>query len=558
VTLPSPSTALVHILAWLEDVILEEPDLQQDLVAIAEQARTESEEAWQLDTEALYEAIDFDPERLAVDDSPQSLARWVGIFDAWHRFANPGLATFSEAPPPAAAQRAEARLDRTGRYNEDEMPRHGVLIPATCPGVTGAAGAPRTPLIDQYQAYLAVHADGRKHQLYDHLSDALTPLGANSLLRNTTWLPQTIACGHPDGRQAPLRQIRAGYVQIGALNKSAPLPIDAGLRIAVAPLAETQACIEVIVTDMGTRYLVAPVFPIERAKAAIRDAYAGGVQVLLLPEMTIDSRWLSDLAEAARQARRSNRRSALRYIILGATSPPDDGRVGENFVAVIDGDGRLVESGNPGGAVRQDKICRWNLGRGEQRRFGFDRNRGAKPPLAPLVVESIDEASTVFVFDMIGFGRLVCLICASLDHNQPSDWLVQHTRPDWIYAPVMDSSTCWTGSQASPLEKWTVKRAVRAACLSRGKVVVSNSMTLQAFENAELAYADDPDKKPKAAAPHRPNLRPGIALMIDGSVETLPHQIVRAAIPDKADDTAPILASADWNDGWSELPASIV
>jgi hypothetical protein len=554
---PAPSTLLARALAIVEHVLAAEPGRQEELVNIADNERTRHEAVWELDTDDLYATVKLDPDDVTADD-PNAVARWIGILDAWHRFANPGTPDFADGLSPAAALRAEGRLERDGRFNDDAEAEHGHLIPATCADSTGAAYVPRTPLAAEYEEYLnAYAAGGRTAQHYDHLPGKSASIGANRLLKNTTWLPHSVACGHPDGTSRPLREVATGYVQVGGLYKSNPLPLDVRLRVAVAPLAETRACIEIVVTDAGSRYLVAPAFSIERVKASILQAFSSGVHVLLFPEMTIDSRWLRDLADTTRKARRDQRRSALRYIILGVTRAPFDGIVGENFVAVIDGVGTLISSHDQSSIVHQDKISRWNLGKRDQRRFGFDRDRSPGAPLASLVIESIKEASTVFVFDILGFGRLVCLICASLEHNQPADWLVQHAQPDWVYAPVMDSSTCWTGCKASPLEKWTVKRAVRAACLSRGKVVVSNSMALQDFENEELSYANNPDQTLKSDRSHPPNFYPGVALMIDGSGEKLQYQILRANIPNEVDSNSPILVIADWNNRWSPLPRSI-
>jgi hypothetical protein len=554
VTTPTPSTLLARSLAVMEQILAGMPEQQEELRDIADSARHSHEAVWELEAGDLFEIGGLNPDAALQSETPQHLARGIGILDAWHRFANPGLVDFADAQPPADAVTAEGRLESTGQFNDSMDLQDGLLIPAICSDAVGANFTDRLPLRAEYKAYLDVYKFGKAQ---DELPDSSLFVGANQLLKNTTWLPSKIICDYT-GPSGPLPQtVATCYTQIGQMYKPAPLSSSTELRVAVVPLAETRECVHVVVTDSGSRYLVAPAFSIERVKAAIAKAFIDGAHVLLFPEMTIDCDWIPELANAVCDARRSERRSPLRYIILGTTRRPRDGVIGENFICVIDGSGKPIASRAPGGLVRQDKISRWDLEIRDQRRFGFDRGRASGSPLAAIVRENIQEADTVFVFDILGFGRLICLICASLNQNQPSDWLIAHGHPDWVYAPVMDSSTCWSSSRSSPLEKWTVRRAVRAACLSRGKVMVSNSMALQEFENEELRYPDNPDMSPKKGPKHHPNSRPGVALMVDGSGPKLRYQLLRADIPSQVDDKAPTFAATHWNRDWEPLPVSI-
>ncbi|MBY0393828.1 MAG: hypothetical protein K2Q27_11255 [Novosphingobium sp.] len=247
----------------------------------------------------------------------------------------------------------------------------------------------------------------------------------------------------------------------------------------------------------------------------------------------------------------------LRYIFFGATSRLREGYSGENYFLIIDGHGSIIKLPFTSEAARQDKICRWNLSIRDQRRYGFDRQPPASVALPPVIKEGITEAQSVYIFDISGFGRLVCLICASLEHNQPADWLVQNARPDWVYAPVMDSSTGLGETNSSPLEKWTVRRAVRAACLSRGRVIVANSMALQEYENIENENPAHPDGSSKLEPRRSRNDSPGVALMIDGRSEELLHRVSEANIPAKADDRSPIILVEKWGEAWEVLPTIV-
>jgi hypothetical protein len=555
---PDPSTLLATSMARMELALEKDSTLLADMIAIANEVRQASEAVWQVDSDTLYESLRLDPAKFSGAMALDLLARWIGALDAWHRFANPKDIDLSEAAIPTAAQDAEARLEREGAFNDQRDPGIGLLIPRVCADAPGAAYTERAPLSALYRSYQERWRHGGGYpNVYDDLPATAVPSGANALLQNCVWLPPSLPCGHPDGTELPFRRVSAGYVPIGDYYKTQPLPLNDDLRITVAPLAETSDCVEIVVTEAGTQYLVAPAFSIDRVKAVILRSFIEDSHILLFPEMTIDSEWLSDLATFIKVTRRTNRMSSLRYILLGTTSRPENGRRGENFVSIIDGGGTIIASPLTTSPARQDKICRWNLNVGDQRRFGFDRRPPGAPPLESVVAESIVEAKTVFVFDILGFGRLVCLICASLDHNQPADWLVQNAQPDWIYAPVMDSSTGLGAAGLSPLAKWTVRRAVRAACLSRSRVIVSNSMALQQLENIENTSLCMPDGSPKVGPSYIPDTKPGIALMIDSRGDDLRHVVMAASIPAHPDDAKPIVVTEQWGLGWAELPTIV-
>ncbi len=279
-----PSSLLAAALQKIDALLQREPALLPELIEIAERARRDSEPVWEVDADTLYECLDIDLSAYADDMAPRQLARWIGGLDAWHRFANPAELDLSAAPMPPSAQEAEARLEQYGSYNDRSGLATGLLIPSVCADAPGAAYTDRSPLVMRYYAY---RDNQRNPAPNDHLPETFGPEGANALLQNCTWLPDTLPCGHPDGTRHDLRTVHTGYIPAG--QRSLPLPLDDRLPISVAPLAETSSCIEVVLTEQGHKYLVAPRYTVDRVKSAIALAFTQDCAILTFPEMTISS-----------------------------------------------------------------------------------------------------------------------------------------------------------------------------------------------------------------------------------------------------------------------------
>jgi hypothetical protein len=138
-----------------------------------------------------------------------------------------------------------------------------------------------------------------------------------------------------------------------------------------------------------------------------------------------------------------------------------------NYVIILDSTGQEI--------CRQDKLFRWNLNKTQIERYGLDTDLNAK---SAEIKENIVGGTEVVVLDLEDIGRVITLICADVNENAPGDWLLAHVRTDWLNAPIMDKSTCWTFDPKGIHGPWVTRRAYRAACASQCKVVVSNSMTL--------------------------------------------------------------------------------
>jgi hypothetical protein len=506
--------------------------------------RTRSLTVWAMAPSQLYQtdailALGSDLDGLA----PEVLADAAVVLDNWHRFA-------VEAPEggelPEAAVEVLTEFEEKWCYNTD--PNDGRLIPGRCTGISDDPGRDRSPAFEELNFGLA-RLPNQRQSVEDGVGEE-SPSLATLLLYNTTWLPPEIACGHPDDRHLPDTRISPAYCRIMGGGRTFTSDV---LRLAIAPLAETACCATFVPTHSGASYTIVPQYGVGRLLAALENALKNDADILMMPEMTVNESELEQfgkmMRDAIRKRRKKGDRPRLAYVFIGIISPAVSGNTGANYLQVIDTRGLLT-----GGVWRQDKICRWNLTESEQARFGFDR---ANTAMSNPIKEDIDQSKLITVFDIDGFGRLICLICASVDHNRPADWLAYNVRPDWIYVPVMDSSTCWTNCRTSPLEKWTIRRAYRAACISRGRVVVANSMSLQDFENKENqrpARANG-DEKPKLF----PQIEePGICFAIDRRGQKALFSVSTARIPvERAVEKGAITEIFDWGVNWSDFDEEI-
>jgi hypothetical protein len=538
-----PSDALALVATRLSTLNLQ-ADRQSDVLAAADCARHHWSTVWAMSPADLYRIDVLSSLDSGLTDAlPEALAEAAVILDNWHHFAI-GMPDGGELPE--AAVEVMTEFEGSLRYNSN--PNDGQLIPGQCTGVIDDPDRDRTPALKELASALE-RLSTKRQAAHDRSMDESPGLPA-LLLRNTTWLPPQLACGHPDSRNLPDTQISPVYRRITVAGRSfASRPI----RVAIAPLAETADCAAFVPTRSNASYTIAPQYGTDRLMVALENALDLDADLLMLPEMTVEENVLEEFGRwmraSIRERRERKQRPRLAYVFVGATRPAASGKAGTNYLRVLDPRGRLTEA-----HARQDKICRWNLTAAEQSRFGLDRMHGA---MTDPVKEDIDQASDVIVFDIDGFGRLICLICASVNHNRPGDWLVHNARPDWIYAPVMDSSTCWRNCSTSPLEKWTILRAYRAACISRGRVIVTNSMTLQDLENQEnlrTTYTDGTTKE--AIYPVIED--PGICFAIDRRGDNALFSVTRAKIPvDRPIASIAITKTFDWGVDWADFDEEV-
>ena len=186
--------------------------------------------------------------------------------------------------------------------------------------------------------------------------------------------------------------------------------------------------------------------------------------------------------------------------------------------------------------LEQDKLSHWNLGEAAQSRFGL---LGKYP--VPLL-EDTQPGNSITIAELPGLGRLLTLICADLSANQPGDWIAENIGIDWLHAPIMDGSSCWT----QPRVQWAIRRAERAAGAGTA-AVVTNSMALTFWNNQVIARESAKD----AAYPYRIYTECGIALAVLPRADSIKMQHVTEPMPPRR---SPVVHLIDWSGGWDDFP----
>lgn len=428
----------------------------------------------------------------------------VQILDQWHRPIAPDLSGETWRQPTPEHLTAQSRLLVDGSYNSNRT--IALLVPRHC---SGWRLCPRD----------WIEAEGAKDYLIPSPSEKHFDLRA--YLQFTSMVPADLPASSPDGGAGPDRRIRLR--QIG-VDPSVPVPDrEEAHRILVAPMLH--GADEVELTRAEKLYHVAPSDQVERVRAVVDAVYSHRGSVLFTPEMA-----MSDVTYAAmREVLRERHREAcadgalpvLAYAIVGVMSTA--GPHPRNFVAILSASGDVL--------AEQDKISRWDLTPGEQLWLGLGSDGD---PLPDRLEESIVPAEEVRVIDLPGLGRLLVLICADMNIDEPGDFLFVNGGVNWVYAPIMDRT--WLPVRTGPETSWILKRALRAAGASKGNVVVTNSMPLTTICNVTNAARGD--RWPAATTCH-------VALMLDGRTDN-PH----GAIRDVALGAETVIVKEDWYDGW--------
>lgn len=253
----------------------------------------------------------------------------------------------------------------------------------------------------------------------------------------------------------------------------------------------------------------------------------------MLPELSIDASQLAHLKETVRsQAKqyvlRTREPPCLRYVFCGVGESPNDAAgAHDNFVVLLDVTGREI--------MRQRKIFRWDLSPEQVARYGLDHELGTDCRRG--LKENIKAADEIVILDLPDIGRVLNLICADMDFNLPGDWLLDHFRIDWLYAPIMDKTISDLSRSNGRLETWICERAHRAALGGQSHVIVTNSMALTHKLNAANA---------KSTSGFPQFSQCGIALLIDATGERLKY--ARVDVP--LSSASPVLEFRDWGKGF--------
>ena len=356
-----------------------------------------------------------------------------------------------------------------------------------------------------------------------------------ALLDICAFLPADVPAGDPDAESSidGSRRVGLTFRRFPPDELGLPWSPD-GFRLALAPVAETDEDVRFWVEE--DRYAIEPTVPFTRFEALIQGALGARAHLLFLPEMTVDAAYLPRFAEALRALRREaaradrDRMPSLRLALIGVIEAPHVvGGRHRNYIAAIGANGKIL--------FTQDKLSHWNLDARAQSRFGLD-DKGYPVPLH----ENTTPGANIQVAEFDGLGRIMALICADMSHNLPGDWLADNIGLDWLYAPVMDASTCWFQGSAP----WIVKRALRSCDRVGTTVVVANSMVMTHWNNRVIArYAADP------TFPYKAYQACGIGFITrqDGRDTVIQHVKVELAAP-----RSPVLRVVDWSSGWTTPP----
>ncbi len=508
----APPDALAELAdAMIRAGPLDHVDLQRELEGIEPEFRAPDE--WRLPGRELCDKIKavmgiWPP---SVPDNVGQFVRYVVALqhlDRWHR---PLLPTEMRLP---RLEEHELLLDKIaieGRLNDN--PDKGIVVGRLAPG----------------ERYFRLENEGIDwNGKPSHYEIVL------SLLENCLFLPAKVGAGDPDDENFTLvRQIDLTFQRI--------LPEDYSftrhhneLRMAFAPVAETTDDAEIWVD--GDKYSISSRVSFERFENIIKKSLSCNAEILLLPEMSLSYKFLEDFRGAVRSMRKiavqsnSDAISALRLIFVGVIKEPDFfGGKHRNFVVAINGMGDVLFS--------QEKLSHWNLNERAMSRFGLD-NIGYASPL----YENTEPGSEIKIIEISGLGRLVTLICADMSHDMPGDWILDNIGLDWLFAPIMDGSTCWTQG-ALP---WIVKRALRATKMSGTTAVVSNSMVMTHWNNKTIA-----SKIGDSTYPYKIYDSCGIGFV---SRQQDAEIVVKHVTVSLNSITSPVLRIIEWSSTWSTCP----
>ena len=329
-------------------------------------------------------------------------------------------------------------------------------------------------------------------------------------LRIVAYIPSRLDSDDPNNLTCPGRPIKVHYK---LWNSKALIsnPMPKHPVIAIAPLAERGCDVAFVLSECGTKYAVQLNYNETRFEEALRGALDNGAHILLVPEMAVpegDPEDFNDhfgkliLDVQTEFFDRTQKTGELRLIIAGVVGDERSSGVHENYAVVFDAHGCQPPE------FKQHKLSHWNLTKEQQDRFGVSCCKAIRQQPINSIEENSRLAECLTVLDIPIVGRTVIQICSDMSQNNPGDWLGINAVLDWIYAPIMDKSTCWEISdERNEQRPWIVRRTYRSARLMGTLVVTTNSMALTHRVNKT-------NNRPDSEWPQYAKV--GIGLAIDG------------------------------------------
>lgn len=304
-------------------------------------------------------------------------------------------------------------------------------------------------------------------------------------LRHVTYIPSLLDCDDPNVLRSPGNPITVGYHLWNSSSLQArPMPDNP--KVAVAPLAERGCDVSFVPSTCRTKYALQLAYDETRFANALALALEQGVHILLVPEMALPEGDPADFGDRMRNLflevnaayfGRTGKVGELRLVMAGVLGGIREDGYHRNYVVAFDGSGEQPD-------IEQLKLAHWNLTRREQDQFAITHHQRGQPPLADPIGENSLPAESLTVLEIPGVGRTATLICADMSQDNPGDWLSLNAVLDWLYAPIMDKSTCWDVSdQLKKKRPWIVRRTYRTARLTRTLVITTNSIALTRWTN---------------------------------------------------------------------------
>lgn len=364
-------------------------------------------------------------------------------------------------------------------------------------------------------------------------------------LRTLAYIPSHLDCDDPEVLQQTGAPISASYqFWNSALLHARPMPSDPS--IAIAPLAERGSDLAFIPSPCGSKYGLLLSYDETRFADSLTRALEQGVHILLIPEMALPEGDPLDFDDRMRQLfldvladyyARDGQIGELRLVLAGVLGNTRDDGYHRNYAVAFDARGEQPTD------FRQLKLSHWNITRGEQDRFGITQHLRPGSDLSDPIIENSLPAGQLAVLEIPGVGRTATLICADMSQNNPGDWLSINAVLDWLYAPIMDKSTCWQiADQMSTKRPWIVERTYRSARLTGTMVITSNSMSLSRWVNQANRLAGN-------TWPAYSDV--GIGLAIDGRSNPPGHDHLTVSI-----DSTGVLGTFSPAPNWKPFPIS--
>ena len=305
-------------------------------------------------------------------------------------------------------------------------------------------------------------------------------------LKIVAYLPSHLDSDSPDNHMCLGKPVRAHY-HLWSNTELLINPVPQDPVIAIAPLAERGCDVTFVPSKCGEKYALQLNYHVSRFAEALRQAHEKGAHILLVPEMALPEGNPEDFNDRLgqlifdAQAEYNEHKainSQLRLIVTGVLGGERTDGVHENYAVVFDA------SGNQPTGFRQIKLSHWNLTKKQQKLFGVNNCQTKCQPLSDPIYENSRVAERFSVLEIPGIGRTAILLCSDMSQNNPGDWLSINAVLDWIYAPIMDKSTCWEISDKKNKPRtWIVQRTYRSARLTGTLIVTTNSMALTHWVN---------------------------------------------------------------------------